>query len=306
MPAAPAQPPIRYRIVISVAISLATGALCWVILRHLNEGAGDFSWAIRAARYWLARENPYNTPLEQYPLTAVIFGLPFIRMPAELAGAIFYGLSSGLLAFGVSKSGYHRLLVFLAYPYWVGLMYAQWAPLIFASAFFPLLLPAVMVKPQVGLPVALTHLTRRGVLACVVVFLITLVMLPAWPLAWWHQLGYYQRFIPLLVLPGPLLLLAAFRWRDRDSWLLLLAALMPQRWFFDTFPLWLIPKSRRAIVWTAFFSWVPGIWRWYHMPKSYTQVGRWTVLFIYLPMLVTILLKARNPGDAASSSEEGP
>lgn len=268
---------------------MASGAFCWFLLSHFHQGAADFSWAIRAARYVLARHNPYDTPLEQYPLTAALFGLPFVWLRPEMAAAFFYGISSGLLAFGLTRHGYHRLLVFLAYPYWAGILTAQWSPLITASAFFPLLLPVTMVKPQIGLPVALTHLTRRGVVACVVVALLTLAVMPRWPLLWAGQLGFYEHFTPLLVLPGPLLALALLRYRDRDALLLLVAAVMPQRWFFDTLILWLIPKTRREIVWTAFFSWGAGIWRWYHIPHSFTEVGRWTVVFIYLPMLGVVL-----------------
>ncbi len=68
---------------------------------------------------------------------------------------------------------------------------------------------------------------------------------------------------------------------------------MPQRWFFDSFVLWLIPQSRREIVWTVFVSWGAGIWRWYHTPLSYNEVGRYTVIFIYLPMLAVVLLRRR-------------
>ncbi len=67
--------------------------------------------------------------------------------------------------------------------------------------------------------------------------------------------------------------------------------MMPQRWFFDTFILWLIPKSRREILFTAALSWGAGIWRWYHIPHSFAEVGRVTVLFIYLPMLAVILFR---------------
>ena len=66
---------------------------------------------------------------------------------------------------------------------------------------------------------------------------------------------------------------------------------MPQRWFFDAFILWLIPKSRREILFTAALSWGAGIWRWYHIPHSFAEVGRLTVLFMYLPMLAVILLR---------------
>jgi hypothetical protein len=193
------------------------------------------------------------------------------------------------MAFGLSRHGFHRLLVFLAYPYWAGILTAQWSPLILASAFFPLLLPVTMAKPQIGLPVAVTHLTRRGVVACLVVLLATLLWMPRWPVWWFHQFGNYEHFIPLLVLPGPLLALALWRYRDPDAIFLVITALMPQRWFFDTLILWLIPKTRREILFTVFLSLGAGIWRWYRIPQSFAEVGRWTVVFIYLPMLGVIL-----------------
>ena len=295
-------PDLRWRVAVSLAIGVAAGCFCCFLMRRLHQGDADLYWAVHLAQRLLARQNPYDTPLEQYPLTAALFGLPFVRMRPEVAAGIFWGLSSFLLALGLTRTGYTRLLIFLAYPYWAGIIAVQWSPVIAASAFFPLLMPVTMVKPQVGLPVFLTRLSRRGVWACVTVFVLTLAVMPAWPLAWIKQAGNYQHYFPLLVLPGPLILLALLRYRDRDAILLLLSALMPQRWFFDSFILWLIPRSRRQIIWTAFFSWGAGLWRWYHIPHSFNQVGRWAVLWIYLPMLVVVLL--RNKREAENRSEK--
>jgi len=227
--------------------------------------------------------------------------LPFARLPPEIAAGVFYGISSSLLAFGLSRDSYHRLLVFLAYPYWAGILTAQWSPIIAASAFFPLLLPVTMAKPQIGLPVFLTRLSRRGVVACCVLAALSLAVMPTWPLRWVGQMGRYEHFIPILVLPGPVLLLAVLRYRDRDAWLLLLAAMMPQRWFFDSFILWLIPRSRKQILATVLCSWGAGIWRWYHIPHSFTEVGRWTVLFLFLPMLVVILWRQHGAGGSRAA-----
>jgi hypothetical protein len=286
------------RIAVSVAIGLASGLFCWYLLDRFDQGAADFQWAIRGAQHLLARRNPYDTPLEQYPMTAALFALPFTRISGEIAAGIFFGISSGLLAFGLTRQGYTRLLVFLAYPYWASILTAQWSPLITASAWFPLLLPVTLAKPQVGFPVAVTHLSRKGVIACGIWLSFTLVLMPSWPLAWWKQLGNYQHFIPLLVVPGQLVVLALVHYRERDAWLLLVAAMMPQRWFFDSLILWLIPQSRRELLFTAALSWGAGIWRWYHYPSSFHQVGRWAVIFIYLPMLVVLLARARQaPAD---------
>jgi hypothetical protein len=282
---------MRWRIAVSAAIGIATGTFCWFLMKHLHQDAADFRWALHLAHQLLARQNPYDTPLEQYPVTAAVFALPFLRMPPEVAAGIFWGLSSSLLAFGLTRQGYTRLLIFFAFPYWAGILTVQWSPIIAASAFFPLLLPVTLAKPQVGLPVLLTHMSRRGFVACAALVGLTLVVKPSWPLLWLGQAGNYQHFFPLLVLPGPLLALALFRHRDRDAWLLFFSALVPQRYFFDSFILWLIPKSRREIVWTVFFSWGAGLWRWYHAPHSFLQIGRWTVIFLYLPMLAVVLAR---------------
>ncbi len=282
---------VRARILISAAVGVLSGVFCWFLMVHLHQGAADFTWTLRDAHALLAGTNPYDTPLEQYPLTAAFFGLPFLWMRPEIAAGAFYGLSSALLAFGITREGYVRLFIFLAYPYWAGFLTAQWAPLIMAGACIPLLLPAALVKPQIGLPVALTHLSRRGVLACTALLVLSLALMPKWPWLWIDQLGNYQHFIPLLVLPGPILALALWRYRERDAWLLFLMACMPQRWFFDAFVLWLIPKTRREILLTVFFSWGAGLCRWYHVPHSFAQVGRWAVIFLYLPILGVCLAR---------------
>lgn len=285
---------MRWRIAVSAAIGVASGIFCWFLMTRLNQGSGDFHWALHLAQQTLARQNPYDTPLEQYPLTAGLLALPFVPLRPEVAAGFFWGISSFALALGLTRHGYTRLLIFLAYPYWAGILAVQWPPLIAASGFFPLLLPVALAKPQVGLPVLLTRLDRRGLLACAVLALGSLAVMPKWPFLWLGQLGNYQSFIPFLVFPGVLLAFALPRYRERDARLLLLSAVMPQRWFFDSFILWLIPQSRREIIWTVFFSWGAGLWRWYHFPSSFTQVGRWTVIFLYLPMLAVVLLRKQT------------
>jgi hypothetical protein len=282
---------MRKRLIVSAAIGLASGLFCWFLMRRLHQDAADFRWALHLADRVLARQNPYDTPLEQYPLTAAVFALPFVRFQPEIAAGLFWGLSSFLLALGLTQNGYTRLLIFLAYPYWAGILTAQWSPIVAASAFFPLLLPVTLAKPQVGIPVLLTRLSWRGVIACAVVGIVSFALMPGWPRYWLRQATHYQHFIPLLILPGPLLILALLRYRQRDAWLLFFSAMMPQRWFFDSFILWLIPRSRREILWTVFFSWGAGLLRWYHIPQSFTQVGRWTMIFFFLPMLAVVLLR---------------
>lgn len=282
---------MKWRIGISILIGAVSAFWCGAILIRNHQGAADFQWSIRLAQHLLSGQPAYDSPMEQYPPPAALLGLPFVGMRGEIAGALFFGVSSGLLAFGLTRAGYTRLLIFLAYPYWAAMVTAQWSPLIAASAFFWWLLPLVLVKPPIALPVALTHLSRRGILACAAALALSFALTPRWFLQWPHQLREYHYFIPFLVFPGILLLLALLKLGDNDARLLLLAAAFPQRWFYDAFILWLIPKSRREIVASVGASWVVGLWRGFHPPHSFAEVGRWSVAGFYLPMLAIILLR---------------
>src|ERR1700691_2255735 len=169
---------MKVRVAISVTIGLASGIFCWLLMKHLHQEAADFRWALHLAQRLLARQNPYDTPWEQYPLTAGLFALPFVRLQPEVAAGFFYGLSSALLAFGLTRHSYRGLMIFLAYPYWAGLLTVQWSALIAASAFFPWLLPATLAKPQIGLPVFFTRASRRGIVPCFLVGALSLAVMP--------------------------------------------------------------------------------------------------------------------------------
>lgn len=299
---------MRMRLTISGILAVASGLFCWFLLTHFHQGAADFNWSVDAARDLLGSRDPYSHTgpgAIPYPMTAVLLALPFAWLSSAVAGGAFLGFSTGLLAYGLTRDGYLRLLIFLAYPYWAAIITAQWTPLLMTAAFFPLALPVTLAKPQIGLPIALTHLSRKGVIACAALVVLSLLVMPSWPTHWLPRLGGYQHFFPILVLPGPLLLLALFAYRERDAQFLLLSSVMPQRWFYDAFTHWLIPKSRRELVYTVGVSWIVGILRWYHGPRNMQQVGRWTVLLIYLPMLVIVLLrKVRSKGQLVASGEQ--
>ncbi len=100
----------------------------------------------------------------------------------------------------------------------------QWSPIIAASAFFPLLLPVTMAKPQVGLPVFLTRLSRRGVVACAVVGIVSLAVMPKWPSYGFGRSETISTSSPSWFFRARFLLLALLRYRDRDAHLLFFRA----------------------------------------------------------------------------------
>src|SRR6185437_4167875 len=183
------------RVAVSLAIGISSGTLCWALMRNLSLGAGDFTPALREAHQMLAGGNPFIFAARHYPaypLPAAILGLPFLWLKTEIAAGAFFGASSALLAFGLTREGYTRLLVFLAYPYWAAMLTVQWAPLLMASALLPWLLPVTTAKPQLGASIFLAYPTRRGIVGCILLLALSLILVPPWPRQWLASLGFYE------------------------------------------------------------------------------------------------------------------
>jgi hypothetical protein len=286
------------RLIVTLVVAGVSAVASWTAQTYKTHWpGGDFNWAMIAAQDLIHGRDPYRyisgpewTP---YPLPAAFVGLPFSVFSPAVGGALFFGVSAGLLAFGLTTRGeYQRLLILTAFPFWFALEWAQWTPLIMAAAFFPVIMPVVLMKPHIALPVALTHPTQLGVYCCVGVGVLSLIIYPTWPLVWLSQIGQFQRFSPIATAVGPLLLLALFRWREKDAQLFLLACLFPQRLYYDAFVLWLIPKTRKEIFFTALVSW--GAWIWNVRHPEMTSVGIVSSLFFFLPMLAVILLRPQK------------
>src|SRR4030095_6354035 len=115
-------------------------------IRAPNHLAKDFSWPWRAARVLLEGHNPYHVvqatgpyPFNVglfYPLPAAVVALPFAALRPAVAGALFFGLSSALLAFALcrTKSDLAKLPLFLSAPFCMAAVLVQWSPLMTAAA----------------------------------------------------------------------------------------------------------------------------------------------------------------------------
>jgi hypothetical protein len=273
-------------------VGLASFALCLHTRRVLYPGPGDFLWALRSARDLLVGRDPYVYPFSPdaipYPLPAALIGLPFARLPDDWAAASFFALGSGLLAYALARRGAWRLLTFCSPSYLTALWFAQWTPLLMAMAFYPGLLFLLPVKPQTGLPLAFTgRRTRAGYIAVAVTLAVSLAIMPAWPIRWLAQLRPYAGIIPLLVLPGPLILLALLAWRQPAARLLLMMAAAPQRMFYDQFALWLIPNTLRELLFLDYAAWVG----WGLRTYLHADWRPWVIVGFYFPALAIVLYR---------------
>jgi hypothetical protein len=269
---------LHFRLIIAYRVLLA-----FIIGYSSFSLAADpgFLWAsdfvgnsVIKARELLSGQDPYdrvfNVNNVPYPLPAMLLGVPFAWMDDLTAGALFIGLSSGLLAFAITRDGkYWRLFAFLSYPYFECIKDVQYAPLVMSMVFYSDLLPLVLVKPQIAIAAAFwKRPTRRGILLTVGVLIISLLIYPLWPLRWLTSIGSFGGYVPVLLFGGPILLLSAFNLHKPAGRFLLAFSILPKRAFYDTFMLWLIPERWTEMViltlisWLAFFFGAPDRWNW--------------------------------------------
>ncbi len=255
----------RRRLAAALAVGLISAALAGLRLAGAGVLAADFTWAWRGAQLLLAGQNPYAliTPTGAYPfndflyypLPALLLAAPLAWLSGPLAGAVFVGISSGLLCWGLLREGWQRLLIFVSPPYLYALFSAQWSPLIMAAALLPDLAFALAAKPNLGLAVLVAYPSRRRLLIFGAALALSLLVLPSWPLDMLGHISAHLNYTPLISWYGPLILLALPFWRAAPARLLLAMALMPQRLLYDQLPLWLIPQTPRQLQLMTLASW---------------------------------------------------
>lgn len=291
------------RIMIALSIGLVSALLCYIRLTALDRGAGDVSWAIRGATQLWSGHNPYHDPALGpdkpypfndplfYPLPALLVATPLTLLPAPLAGAIFVGLSIALLTWGIARDRWRLWPLLLSAPLWSAVFTVQWSPLLIGIALVPALLPLSLAKPNVGLPLLLAAPTRRSVAWSAVLVLVSVAVLPSWVFDWLGNARQHTVFVPALVFPGMIVLLAAWRWRDPRARLLLLTALMPQRAIYDQLGLWLVARSWQQALLLSIGSWITLIGWW----LGPTVVRHWIVVWMYLPAFTIVLWPTLQP-----------
>jgi len=288
----------------------------------------DFDQTWYGARALFAGQDPYSVlgpdrtfelpwPL-YYPATALFAVAPLAAMPLPVARVLFVAASSAVLAYALTRDGWHRLLVLAHAAFPAAVAAAQWTPILTAAFLVPSLGWLAAVKPNIGIALLAAAKTRRQIFAIVgggtILTLVSLAVDPHWPLRWFELLRAAPHFRPLLtIVPGPLILLAILRWRRAEARLLLALACVPQTTLlYESLPLALIARTRRESLGLAVFS-VLGLvgqqWAIQHTGAGFTAntlaTGRVVVVCCYLPALVLLLRRTSN-GAAPARLEPGP
>jgi hypothetical protein len=306
------------RLRVALIVGLVSTLFAYHQLVQRGWLASDFEYDLRAARDLLQGLNPYNNPSSHfglpypfdaqfpYPLFAAMFAVPFTLFSSYVAGSLYVGCLSAVMAYAVTRDGWWRLSIFVSPCYFVAASVANWSPLLVASAFLPVLYPLAIVKPTLVAPIMVNYPSIRGYLLCVVMTAASLLVFPSWP---WHWLssvanqpgGKYT--MPLLVFPATLVLVAAVWWRKRPARLLVMLAAVPQHpFYYDQLLLWLIPQTLRQSLALSLSGWAVYLLWSLHDPTfrpllAYTLHGpslQWTAPVMYLPAFILVAWQARE------------
>ena len=310
-------------VVLAVAIGLSA-AFAAAVMRHpIRLGGvevGDIGLPLAGIAQFQAGGSPYELRLRghshpYYPFTTMVALWPLTLVPLRLAVPSFVGLCAALLAYAIARRGeLWQLLMFLSPAYWASVQSVQWSPALAAALLLPALLPLMLVKPQLGVVLAVSGKWSKWPLIGTLAFgVLSLLIWPVWPLEWLRH-GNLRTFIgtsPVTVLPGILLLLAAIAWSTREGRLLLAMSLVAQRYFYDQLPLYLVARTWRQMVLLLVTSWgmvavllqmglvdtMSGM--------QHVAVWRALVICLFLPALAIVLYneRARRRAEKAIAAE---
>lgn len=284
---------LKSRLAASVLIGTGAGILSALSRRFFISlpGGGDFSLALVSAKELILGHNPYPPSIHAipYPLPASIVSIPLAPLSGAVAGGIFFGLSSFLLAFGLSRTGWIKLWLFASFPFTAAMVCTQWSPLAVAAVFFPWIGIAAF-KPQLGISSAIASRDWRSVLVPALLLFLSLAIRPTWITEWLGLARGYPWFVPLALSPGWLLVILLPLVKRRDTQILLAAAISPQRWFYDPLILWLIPESEKEYLLANCMSWIGAVVWFLFMPEvAYSTVWLLMVCTLYCPMLLIVI-----------------
>lgn len=242
-----------------VAGCLGLCAAAYVAVFYHRQSAlavSDFDAIWTAARALRASHDPYAAipsppwPWElQYPLPAVLVAFPFSYVPLWVARAAFMGVSTALLAWGLTQRGWWPLIALAGGQFFFALQSVQWSPLFAAAVLVPGLRVLWPVKPTTATPLFAGYPDWRPVVGGLILFALAFLVWPHWMDGWRHAVHGAPHRAAVLRPGGLLLLLALLRWRLPEGRQLAALSLVPlSPHLYEALPLMLVARSRRELL----------------------------------------------------------
>jgi hypothetical protein len=240
------------RAVVAAAIGLAAGLASWAITEKPGYRSADFAAWYLAAQALAAGGDPFAATAAEfrsgllYPMPAALVTVPFTALEVRHAGPVFVALTTGILAFVLTRRAWWPLVCLASGAFLGAVAIQQWSMLLLAGAVagWPWL---VAIKPNMGLAIAAAHPGRwRQLLVAAALLVGTLALVPDWPWRWIETTRATDMHYALWHTgAGLIVLLAWLRWRRPEARLLGTLALVPISPLpYDLLMLFAIPRSR--------------------------------------------------------------
>jgi hypothetical protein len=240
-----------------------------------------------------------------YPATAAVFMVPFSLLSRQAAAALFTATGMGLLTWSVTS---WRQWIALSAPALQAVLFGQWSPWLTAAIGLPWLGLVWAVKPSIGLPLLAAWPSRPALLGSMSLVLVSLVVLPHWPIDWLDALRDTPQYRAPILRPGGFLLLLAFlRWRQPEARMLGTLAVIPHTTgIYEWLPLLLIPQNKPRFAIMFGLTYLAAACAYAFTPYGPTVVAegldaQWPyfLVLVYAPALYMVLSR---PAPAARAS----
>jgi hypothetical protein len=253
-----------------------------------------------------------------YPATSFVIIMPLAYLSAHAAAMIFVFVSAFLLAYGATRTSWHLLPMFGSAAFVDCALGGQWSPLLVAALFTPWLGFFACAKPQLGFAVVAGRpsgeMIRAAALGCGLLFLTSWALLPHWPFEWLAAARTADHMRAPITQPlGWLIALVLLRWRYSESWLVFVAACLPQTLMWYSFLVLLATaRTYREACYTSLISsigyFVVHLVAETQPQREPTGMILWgiVVLTCYLPVVIMLLRRPAVPAGPDHISSNYP
>lgn len=259
--------PVWVRLVLSVLAGSFFAVAVYRVPKGQDYEAADLTTPLRAARALAHHQPPYDVGMPKpdrrllYPLPALVVVAPLAPLPLPIARIFWSMLGGTLIAFvALSRFGAHGLAVIVSYCANLAMVLAQWSPIYFAAAVFPPLQLLAAAKPTIAFMAFAYRPSWWPFIGAAVLLPLSFVLWPTWLGEWWQatqSVHFYASPVTIWRGGGPLLLLAALRWKRPEARLLLAMAVVPHNFvWYDQLLLFLIPATVLEVWTLSVLSWV--------------------------------------------------
>jgi hypothetical protein len=310
--------PVRASVRLSLSLLVGLGITLAYLLQSADpKPAKDLTPILMGTRMILQGHSPFvrDVALDGtgarmlYPMPTYLLFTPIAWLPGFVVRALWSGFAAAMLMWlALGRWGIHGVAAVFSRCGALAISIAQFSPYFFFGALIPGWQVIAAAKPTLGFIVWCYRPSWWPFIGGVVLIGGSFLVLPSWLTEWRSQLSGVGWYLPAAAIwrgGGPLLLLAALRWRRPEGRLLLALACVPHNFaWYDQLLVFLVAQRPREL-WSLFIlSWLAALGSAYALfdlgyinrPDPFSIFRIPIVALLYLPALMMVL---RRPNEGA-------